>query len=74
MILKIVVGLVIAAAAFVAWRYTSVTRGARQRDEALLQRLDPLAKRFESGAVVTPSEIESAASSPELREMLHALL
>jgi hypothetical protein len=73
MLLKTVVGLLIAVVAFVAWRYTSVTRGAGQRDEALLQRLDPLAKRFESGAVVIPNEV-SFATSPELREMLHALL
>ena len=65
---------ILVLAAFVAWRYTSVARGARKRDEALFVRLDPLAKRFEQGESVSAAEIERVASAPELRLMLHALL
>lgn len=59
---------------FVAWRYSSVARGARKRDEALLKRLDPLAARFDAKEVVTASDIAQLASQPELREMLYALV
>src|SRR5688500_17622148 len=74
MILKIVLGLVAALVAFVVWRYTSVSRGAAQRDEALLVRMDPLAKKFEAREHVASQEIEAFASVPEFRPMLHALL
>ena len=74
MTLKIVVGIFLALVALVAWRYTSVARGAKQRDNALLERLDFLSERFESGAAVTELEVESLASSSELRGMLYALL
>jgi hypothetical protein len=67
----IVVG---ALAIFVAWRYTSVARGARKRDEALLKRLDPLAARFEAKQAVTASDVAELARYPELRSMLYALV
>ena len=74
MILKIAAAVAIALVAFVAWRYTSVSRGANARDEALLKRLDSLAARFESKAKVTAEEVAEFASSPELRPMLYAML
>jgi hypothetical protein len=46
----------------------------RQRDEKLLVRLDPVAKRMEAGEVVSPQEIEVLAASPEIRFMLFAML
>jgi len=74
MTLKIVLGVFIAIAAFVAWRYTSVARGARARDESLLRRLDPLGQRLERSAEVRPDEIQRLAASPELRPYLHSML
>jgi hypothetical protein len=74
MIFKIAALIVIALLAFVAWRYTSVARGAKARDKALLERLDPLAARFEAGAEVSAGDIRQIAEAPELRPMLHALL
>jgi len=72
--LQIVAVVVVALIAFVAWRYTSVARGAKARDEALLKRLDPLAARFEAKSAVTADEVAALAASPELRHMLHAML
>jgi hypothetical protein len=74
MILTILAVVVIALVAFVVWRYTSVSRGANARDRALLQRLDPLAARFESTDKVTAEEVEKFGASPELRPMLYAML
>ena len=59
---------------FVWWRYTSVARGAANRDEALLPLLDPLAAQFDSGATVSPAAVSALAARPELRGMLHSLL
>ena len=63
-----------ALAIFVAWRYTSVARGARKRDEALLKRLDPLAARFDAKEIVTADDVAQLARHPELRSMLYVLL
>ena len=60
--------------AFIIWRYTSVRRGMRQRDEKLLVRLDPLAKKIETGQTVSAQEIDTLARSPEIRFMLFAML
>jgi|SRR5678815_2656799 hypothetical protein len=59
---------------FIVWRLTSVGRGMRQRDEKLLVRLDPVARRMEAGEVVSPQEIELLAARPEIRFMLFAML
>lgn len=69
-------GIVIAVllVVFVIWRWTSVARGMRQRDEKLLARLEPLAKRIEAGQAVSPQELETMAARPEIRFMLFAML
>jgi hypothetical protein len=59
---------------FIVWRWTSVGRGMRQRDEKLLVRLDPVAKRIETGQAVSPQEIEKLAGRPEIRFLLFAML
>ena len=59
---------------FIAWRWTSVARGARKRDEKLILRLDPIGKRIEAGEAVSPQEIEALAAQPEIRYMLFAML
>jgi hypothetical protein len=58
---------------FIIWRWTSVGRGMRQRDEKLIRRLDPVAKRIESGQAVSPQEIEALAERPEIRFMLFTM-
>ncbi len=73
MIWKIVLGLVVLFVLFVLWRISSVVRGARARDRALVERLAPLAQKLEGGAEVDGGEIEALAAAPELRPLLHAL-
>lgn len=60
--------------AFVAWRWTSVRRGAMKRDRQLLARLEPLGRRLDAGDVVTPAEVAALAERPEIRHMLFAVL
>jgi hypothetical protein len=74
MTLKILLGVIIAIAAFIVWRYTSVRRGARARDEALLKRLDGLGMHLEKNTEIRPEEIQRLAASPELRHFLYQML
>ena len=74
MTIKILLGVTLAVAAFVVWRYTSVRRGARAREEALLKRLDPIGQRLEKKAEIRPEEIHHLAASPELRYFLYQIL
>ncbi len=66
--------LVVLGVVFIMWRWTSVARGMKRRDEKLVVRLDPIAKRIESGESVSPQEIETIAACPEIRFMLFAML
>jgi hypothetical protein len=59
---------------FIIWRWSSVARGMRQRDEKLFKRLDPIARRIEAGQPVSPEEIEALAARPENRFILFAFL
>src|SRR5687767_13418875 len=69
-----VIAFVVLVVVFVIWRITSVGRGMRQRDEKLLQRLDPVANRIEKGEAVSAEEIAKLAARPELRYMLFTML
>ena len=59
---------------FVVWRWTSVARGSRQRDERLLARLDPIGRKIDAGQAVSRQEIEDLAARPEIRFALFAVL
>jgi hypothetical protein len=59
---------------FIIWRWTSVTRGMRLRDEKLLVRLNPIGKKIETGQPVSPQEIEALSVRPEIRFMLFTIL
>jgi hypothetical protein len=73
--LKIIIaGLAALAYAFLVWRWTSVARGARQRDAKLLARIEPIGKKLDAGDSVTPDEIEDLAARPEIRFMLYAVI
>ena len=65
-------GIALAIIAFIAWRWTSVGRGARQRDERILLLLDPIGRKLDAGETVTPDEILAIARRPETRFMLYA--
>jgi len=70
-VLGIVVGLIVV---FLIWRWTSVARGAGQRDDKLISRIDPIGKKIDAGEVVSPDEIAVLAARPEIRYMLFAAL
>jgi hypothetical protein len=46
----------------------------RERNEKLLARLDPVAKKIETGQAVSPQEIEVLAARPEIRLVLFRML
>ena len=60
--------------AFIWWRYTSVARGARQRDAKLLAVLDPIAEKLSKKEPVTAEEIAALSSQPQYRPMLYSML
>jgi hypothetical protein len=66
--------IVVLLCAFIIWRRISVTRGMRLRDEKLLARLGPIARRIEAGQTVSPEEIGALAAQPEMRFMMFAML
>lgn len=68
----VVGSIAVAIVAFVLWRWTSVGRGARQRDERILSLLDPIGQKLDSGETVAPEEILFIARKPETRFMLYA--
>jgi len=59
---------------FIWWRYTSVARGARQRDEKILPLLDPLGEKLAAGKTPARDEIESLAKNPATRSFLYEIL
>ncbi len=66
------IGIVIVA--FIGWRWTSVGRGARQRDAKLLKALDPLAERLGRKEAITPDEVAALTRQPQYRPMLYEML
>lgn len=56
------------------WRYTSVVRGAKQRDEIILKRLDAVGEKLSAGVEPSSEELTSLASSPENRPLLFEVL
>lgn len=60
--------------AFVVWRYTSVARGARNRDEQLIALVQPIGQKLANGESPSPREVENLAASPPLRGFLYELL
>jgi len=55
--------------AFIWWRYTSVARGARQRDEKLLSVLDPIAEKLSKDEIPSVEEIAKLCREPQYRPM-----
>jgi hypothetical protein len=60
--------------AFIGWRYTSVARGARKRDEAIFNQLEPLGKKLDEGQSVEQREVEALARVPQNRPFLYRVL
>lgn len=70
-IIGAVLGVVVA---FVLWRWTSVARGARERDQRILPLLDPIAGLIEHGQPVAYDAVEAVASRPYTRPLLYSML
>src|SRR5262249_43818607 len=73
-IAMVVGGLAILVVGFVIWRRSSVARGMEERDEKVIERLEPIVKRIESGQEVSLQEIDAIAARPEVRFMLFSIL
>lgn len=70
-----ITGLIGAAiAVFVVWRYTSIARGARKRDEQLLLLLDPIGEKLATGNAPSRTEIDDLAALHQIRGFLYELL
>lgn len=73
-VLYIILGLVVFFLIFVWWRWTSVERGARQRNERILKQLDSIGLKLSEKKEVTTEEVCELAKKDELRGMLHTVL
>ena len=73
-VIATVVAIVVALAAFVWWRYTSIARGARQRDEKILPLIDPIGEKLAAGKQPSTEEIESVANKSHARSYLYEVL
>jgi hypothetical protein len=69
-----ILAIVVVLLAFVWWRWTSVRRGARARDQTLLDRIEPLGRRLDAGEAVSPDEFAALAARPEIRYVLFEVL
>lgn len=65
---------VVLIAAFLYWRWTSVGRGARKRDDLIIAELNPLAVVLEAGGDLDQSDVMRLGASLQNRPMLHELL
>ncbi len=72
--LKAIAIVVVLIVAFIIWQWMSVGRGASQRDEKLIARIEPIGKKIDAGEVVSPQEVAALAARPEIRYMLFAAL
>jgi hypothetical protein len=66
--------LLAAVVAFIWWRWTSVERGARQRDEKIIRALDPLREKLNQKQSVTVEEVQALADTRQFRPLLYSLL
>ncbi len=73
-VIATVVAIVVPLAAFVWWRYTSIARGARQRDEKILPLIDPIGEKLAAGKQPSTEEIESVANKSHARPYLYEVL
>jgi hypothetical protein len=67
-------GIGFAIVAFIWWRYTSVARGARQRNLKIFAALNPIEKRFAAKEPVTADEIAQIAKQPQYRWILYHMM
>ena len=69
-----VLGLVAFVLIFIWWRWTSVERGARKRNERILKQLDSIGMKLSENKEISVEEVYNLAKKDELRGMLHDIL
>jgi hypothetical protein len=69
-----IVALLVAFLAFILWRYRSVVRGARDRDEVILERLEVIGEPLRNAEPIDPATVRALAAKPEVRRLLYAVL
>jgi hypothetical protein len=74
MAIYIILSVAVVVMSFIWWRWTSVERGAKQRNQKILKRLDSIGQRLSDNKQITREEIYEFANNDELRGMLHAIL
>lgn len=72
--LYIALGAIIFVLGFIFWRWTSVARGARKRDEQILSLIDPIGKKLDSESTKVSDEVNELSKRPEVRFMLYTVL
>ena len=65
---------VVLLVAFLWWRWTSVSRGARKRDDLIIAELDPIALALQGGTELDVDEVIRLGTPPQNRPMLYGLL
>jgi len=70
----IAVSIVVLIVAFLAWRLTSVGRGARQRDRKIYSQLEGVVQSLEAGHEVTQAQVTDLGNRHELRGLLYGFL
>ena len=66
--------LCVAVVGFLWWRFTSVGRGARQRDAKLQKLLEPLAQKLANREPISAEEVHQLCEKPQLRPFLYDVL
>jgi hypothetical protein len=66
--------LVVLFVAFIVWRWTSVERGARQRDDAIIAELEPIGAPLYAGDSVPPETVAAMAEKWHVRPLLYYIL
>ena len=69
--MKWIVSITVLIGIWIIWRYTSVARGIRKRDERIFQLVDPIGNKLDAGETVTPDEIRRVAELPHARHILY---
>jgi hypothetical protein len=70
----VLLGLGILIVGFIWWRFISVGRGARQRDDRILELVEPIGEKLADGEEVSAREVAELARLPQTRPFLYEML
>ena len=72
--LYVLLGAGVLIVGFLVWRVTSVSRGARKRDDRILKLVQPIGEKLADGQDVSSNEIAELAGLPQTRPLLYEML